>query len=300
MRSCGDCFWTILKDCGIYRKLQLTEGDKGAVFRERSMIRSADLVNRIFGFTASGCRWHNNILFGGVKMSVSPIEKAKKKAGYTAVDEFVEHGMVLGIGSGSTVVYAVERLIERVRSEGLEVICIPTSFQATQLIVEGGLSLGDLSRFPEVDVDIDGADEVDARLNLIKGGGGCHVQEKIVAANSRQFVVVADFRKDSKLLGEKWKNGIPIEVIPMAYVPVMKEMEKLGGSPMLRMAKSKAGPTITDNGNFILDVDFGIISKPEELNREITLITGVVETGLFVNMAVRAYFGQEDGSVVSR
>ena len=125
-------------------------------------------------------------------MSVSSIEKAKKKAGYAAVDEFVKDSMVLGIGSGSTVVYAVERLIERVRDEGLEVICIPTSFQAAQLIVEGGLSLGDLNRFPEIDVDIDGADEVDERLNLIKGGGGCHVQAKIVAASARQCVVVAD------------------------------------------------------------------------------------------------------------
>jgi ribose 5-phosphate isomerase A len=233
-------------------------------------------------------------------MSASPIEMAKKRAAYVAVDEFVKNGMILGIGSGSTVVYAVERLIERVNSEKLEVVCIPTSFQATQLVVGGGLPLGDFIRFSEIDVAIDGADEVDARLNLIKGGGGCHVQEKIVAANSKQFIVVADFRKDSEFLGEKWDKGIPIEVIPMAYVPVMKRMDKLGGKPRLRMAESKLGPIVSDNGNFILDVNFGVIREPAELDRELTMIAGVVETGLFVNMASKAYFGQEDGSVKSR
>jgi ribose 5-phosphate isomerase A len=233
-------------------------------------------------------------------MSASSIEMAKKRAAFVAVDEFVKNGMILGIGSGSTVVYAVERLIERVNSEGLEVVCIPTSFQANQLIAGGGLPLGDLSRFPEIDVTIDGADEVDARLNLIKGGGGCHVQEKIIAANSKQFVVVADFRKDSELLGEKWDKGIPVEVIPMAYVPVMKRMDKLGGKPRLRMAESKLGPTVSDNGNFILDVNFGVIREPAELDRELTMIAGVVETGLFADMAAKAYFGQEDGSVISK
>lgn len=233
-------------------------------------------------------------------MTLSPIEEAKKKAGYAAVDDFVQDNMIIGIGSGSTVVYAVERLIQRVQAEGLKVVCIPTSFQSTQLIVEGKLPLGDLSQYPEIDVDIDGADEVDENLNLIKGGGGCHVQEKIVASCSKKLVIVADYRKDSQLLGQQWKKGIPIEVIPFAYVPIMKKIEAMGGKPVLRMAKSKAGPVVSDNGNFIVDADFGILDNPSEVNQKIKMISGVVETGLFINMAIKAYFGQADGSVTSR
>ena len=233
-------------------------------------------------------------------MVLSEIEQAKRKAGYAAVDEYIQDGMVIGIGSGSTVVYAVNRLVERVKSENLKVVCIPTSFQSTQLIVEGGLILGDLSRYPDIDVDIDGADEVDDNLTLIKGGGGCHVQEKIVASCAKKLVIVADYRKDSHLLGEQWKKGIPLEVIPFAYVPVMKKLEAMGGKPTLRMAKNKAGPVVSDNGNFIVDVDFGLLENPSELNQQIKMVPGVVETGLFINMAVKAYFGQADGSVISR
>ncbi len=233
-------------------------------------------------------------------MSNELIEQAKKKAGYAAVDEFVEDNMILGIGSGSTVVYAVERLIDRVKEENLDVVCIPTSFQSTQLIVEGGLKLGDLSRYPEIDLDIDGADEVDLNLNLIKGGGGCQTQEKIVASNSKKLVIVADYRKESSKLGEKWKKGVPISVIPMSYVPVMKKLEEMGGKPKLRMASSKAGPAVDDNGNFILDVDFGIMEKPREINKKMKMIPGVVETGLFINMTIKAFFGQKDGSLTSR
>ncbi len=233
-------------------------------------------------------------------MSKELIEEAKKKAGYAAVDEFVQDGMVLGIGSGSTVVYAVERLVQRVREERLEVVCIPTSFQSTQLIVEGGLVLGDLGRFPVIDVDIDGADEVDSNLQVIKGVGGCQTQEKIVASNSKQLVIIADYRKDSRHLGEQWKKGIPIEVIPMAYVPLMSKFKEMGGTPVIRMGKAKAGPVVSDNGNMIIDVEFGIIEDPTGLNRKLKMLPGVVETGLFIDMAVKAFFGQQDGSVISR
>ncbi|WP_457558039.1 ribose 5-phosphate isomerase A [Candidatus Harpocratesius sp.] len=233
-------------------------------------------------------------------MVLSSIEEAKKKAGYAAVDEFVQDHMILGIGSGSTVVYAVERLVQRVKKENLQVICIPTSFQSTQLIVKGGLRLGTLDQYPEIDVDIDGADEVDNQLNLIKGGGGCHVQEKIVAGNSKKLVIVADYRKESVNLGEQWKKGIPIEVIPFAYVPIQKRIEKLGGTSILRMAKNKAGPIVSDNGNFILDADFGIIKDPANLDLQLKKIPGVVETGLFVGMAVKAFFGQKDGTLTTR
>ncbi|KAM9143582.1 ribose-5-phosphate isomerase isoform 1-T1 [Pangshura tecta] len=168
-------------------------------------------------------------------------EEAKRAAARAAVDNHAQNNQVLGIGSGSTIVPVVLRLAERVKQENLNIVCIPTSFQARQLILQNGLSLSDLDRHPELDVAIDGADEVDSDLSLIKGGGGCLTQEKIVAGYAKCFVVVADYRKNSKNLGEQWKKGIPIEVIPMAYVPVTRALtRKFGGVAELRMAVRKA------------------------------------------------------------
>ncbi|XP_032541692.1 ribose-5-phosphate isomerase isoform X2 [Chiroxiphia lanceolata] len=250
----------------------------------------------------------------------------------------VLNNQVLGIGSGSTIVHAVHRLgqqaskpfrqllelsvytessknlsngvregrgtnfpAERVKEENLTIVCIPTSFQARQLILQNGLTLSDLDRHPELDVAIDGADEVDSDLNLIKGGGGCLTQEKIVAGYAKCFIVIADYRKKSENLGEQWKKGIPIEVIPMAYVPVTRALtRKFGGVVELRMAVSKAGPVVTDNGNFILDWKFDKVHQWSEVNTAIKMIPGVVETGLFIDMAEVVYFGMEDGSVSVR
>jgi len=232
-------------------------------------------------------------------MSIDPIELGKKTAAEKAVEDNIKNGMVLGIGSGSTVVYAVEKIAELCKQQHFNVKCIPTSFQSSQLIVENGLDLVSLDQHPEIDLDIDGADEIDGKLNLIKGGGGCLVQEKIIAYNSKQLIIIADFRKNSKYLGEHWKNGVPIEIIPMAYVPLLKKLESLGGKPVLRMAKAKAGPLVTDNGNFIIDVDFGVIENPKELNAVLLNIPGIVDTGLFIEMTNRAYIGQEDGSIIT-
>lgn len=232
-------------------------------------------------------------------MSDDLIEMGKKEAAIKAVDENIKENMIVGIGSGSTIVYAVQRLGEIDRQKSLNLKCIPSSFQAYQLIIENELMLASLEQFPEIDIDIDGADEIDKNLNLIKGGGGCLVQEKIIASNSRELIIIADFRKNSEILGSKWKKGIPIEVIPMAYSPIMKKLENLGGKPVLRMAKSKSGPLITDNGNFIIDVDFGKINNPEELNNKLLSIPGIVDTGLFIDMTSKAYIGLEDGSVMN-
>ncbi|MFX0080899.1 MAG: ribose 5-phosphate isomerase A [Candidatus Hodarchaeota archaeon] len=232
-------------------------------------------------------------------MTDNLIETGKKNAAIKAVDENVKKNMIIGIGSGSTVVYAVQRLGEINKENTMNLKCIPSSFQAYQLIIQNGLELVSLEQFPEIDIDLDGADELDKNLNLIKGGGGCLVQEKIVASNSKELIIIADFRKNSETLGTKWKKGIPIEVIPMSYFPIMNKLKKLGGKPTLRMAKSKSGPLITDNGNFIVDVDFGEINNPGELNMEFLKIAGVVDTGLFVNMTSKAYIGLEDGKVLT-
>lgn len=231
---------------------------------------------------------------------MSLVDQAKRSAAYSAVDDYVRDGFVLGIGSGSTIVFAVERLAQRVKSESLNVICVPTSFQAKNLIVQHNLPLSDLTRHPVLDVAIDGADEVDSRLNCIKGGGGAHTQEKLVAFNSRAFVVIADYRKLSEKLGRVWRTGIPVEVLPLAVVPAMRRMEEMGGKVVIRTEAMKGNsPTVTDNGNWILDVDFGEleVDKVKQLDINLHMVPGVVETGLFVEMAHRAYFGNADGSV---
>ncbi|KAJ3244601.1 hypothetical protein HDU78_010707 [Chytriomyces hyalinus] len=232
------------------------------------------------------------------------VEEAKKKASYTAIDEHVDSSTsVIGIGSGSTVVYCVERLAQRVKdpNSALKIkACVPTSFQSKQLIVEAGLPLADLNAHPVIDVTFDGADEIDESLNLIKGGGGCHLQEKLVAAASKKFVIVADYRKESNALGVQWTKGIPVEVIPMAYVPIQKKIESLGGTSKLRMAApAKAGPVVTDSGNLILDVFMGILRGDAVLDTHLKLIQipGVVETGLFMDIAGWAYLGLQDGNV---
>mmetsp|Transcript_751 Transcript_751/g.1103 ORF Transcript_751/g.1103 Transcript_751/m.1103 type:complete len:246 (+) Transcript_751:70-807(+) len=228
------------------------------------------------------------------------IAEAKRNAGFQAVDDFVRSGMKIGIGSGSTIVSSIERIAQKYRSKELEnLVCVPTSFQSRQLILEMGLPLGDLDTNPVLDVAIDGADECDAELNLIKGGGGCQTLEKLVASNSKKLVIVADYRKKSQNLGEQWKKGVPVEVIPAARVTVSNSLRELGGEPKLRMASQKAGPVVTDNGNFIIDVDFGLLSSEtvKSLDVKINCLTGVLEHGLFVGMAVRAYFGMESGSV---
>jgi len=234
-------------------------------------------------------------------MSEDLIEKSKRLAAYAAVDEFVKDGMVVGVGSGSTVVYAVERIVERVKTEGLKLRCIPSSFQAEQLIREGGLQLESLQNETKIDVCIDGADEVDEHLNLIKGGGGCHVQEKIIASCASKLVIIADYRKASKTLGTAWRKGVPLEVIPCALNSVMQKLTAMGGKPVLRMGgSSKAGPAVSDNGNLLVDVDFGAIAEPAALHSKLLHIPGVVDSGIFAGMACKAFFGQADGTVTTR
>lgn len=234
--------------------------------------------------------------------TMTSLESAKKLAAVKAVDVYVKNNSVIGVGSGSTVVYAIERLGQRVRDEQLNIICVPTSFQAKQLLIKEKLHVSELELHPKLDVCIDGADEVDEDLNLIKGGGGCLLQEKVVASCAEELIIIADYTKNSEKLGDQYKKGIPIEVVPFSYAPVKNRIKELfGGELVLRMAVAKAGPVITDNGNFILDwKDFEQGSDWNKVNTEISLIPGVVETGLFVNMASKAYFGMSDGSVTEQ
>jgi len=191
---------------------------------------------------------------------------------------------------------------ELVKEKGFSIRCIPTSFQAKQLIRKHGLVMSDLEETPRLHVTFDGADEFDKDCTLIKGGGGCLTQEKIVASASDKLIVLVDHRKRSQSLGINWKKGIPIEVVPMAYKVVADKIEKsLGGKALLREAVNKAGPVVTDNGNFLLDWDFDYnrVYDWKQVESDLNNIPGVVENGLFVGMTTEVYIGQEDGSFYS-
>jgi len=204
------------------------------------------------------------------------VEAAKRAAAYAAVDAYVKpHHQVIGIGSGSTVPYVVERIFERSHELSPSCTFIPTSFQAKNLILERNMRLGDMDTVQELDVTIDGADEVDDGLNLIKGGGACHLREKVVAEASKEFVVVADYRKMSHVLGESWKKGVPVEAAPFAAQRIIKALERLGSTDVkLRMAVAKAGPVVTDNGNLCIDAIFPqtLMRNPDYLLKQIKLI----------------------------
>lgn len=205
--------------------------------------------------------------------------------------------------------YVLERLNQRCNEKSLSVKCIPTSFQAKQLIYDYGLPLAEIEAHPIIDVTIDGADEVDENFVAIKGGGACLAQEKVIAFAAKKFVVVADYRKNSKYLGETWTKGIPIEVLPMACNAVRHQISRKFDVKLVdlvvRIGREKAGPVITDNGNFVVDWKFKrdhsySMSDWKALSDQVKLTPGVVETGIFAGMIKAAYFGQEDGSVIKK
>lgn len=204
------------------------------------------------------------------------LNAAKRAAGYRAA-EMADDGMVVGLGTGSTVYYTIERLSERIR-DGLAITGIPTSFQTALRARGAGIPLTTLDDRPVIDIAIDGADEVDPRLRLIKGRGAAHLREKCVAAAAKHFVVVVDEQKVVKKLGAA---AVPVEVLPFAIMPVMAELRRLGCVPAIREAVRKDGPVITDNGNFIVDCTFAEIKNPEKLEAALAMIPGVIESGLF-------------------
>jgi len=221
------------------------------------------------------------------------IEKEKKNAALEAV-KHVKDGFIVGLGSGSTAAYAIEEIGNRIKHEALRVLGVPTSYQALLLAVKQRIQITTLEEHPTLDLTIDGADQIDEELNLIKGMGGALAREKIVAFASKKLVIVADESKKVKVLGEN-NHPVPIEVLPFATPIVMRKIGEIGGKPILREGTKKVGPVITDNGNVIIDVDFGIIHNPAELERRLKILPGVVETGLFVKMANVVYLGKHSG-----
>lgn len=216
-------------------------------------------------------------------------DAAKKAAGIKAVD-FIETGMKVGLGTGTTAYWAIMEIGARVK-QGLQITAIATSVQSEQLATEQNIPLIIFSDFDFLDVDIDGADEVDENLQLIKGGGGALLREKIIASASRKFVVVTDENKYVKQLGN---FPLPVEVTPFGYEYTFRQLTAMSGHPKLRQKDGKT--FITDNGNYIADCAFGAIKNPKSLEQLLNAIPGVVENGLFVDRTNTLVIGYGDGS----
>jgi ribose 5-phosphate isomerase A len=221
---------------------------------------------------------------------------AAKQAAGRAAAALVHDGMRLGLGTGSTAAYALESIGHRIREDGLDVQGVPTSFEAERLARRHDIPLASLDPDPDLDLAIDGADEVDEALRLIKGRGGAHTREKIVAAQAERFVVVVDPSKLVDRLGEQ--APVPVEVLPMAATPVARTLESLGASPALRTGTEKDGPVVTDQGLWILDAAFPDgITDPTAVNRTLGMRPGVLDHGLFLELATDVIVGHPDGTV---
>ena len=219
--------------------------------------------------------------------------KGAKKRVAIAAANLVKDGQVVGLGTGSTANYMVEELGRRIREEKLGIVGVPTSNATAELAQKHGISLTTLSEHPRLDIAIDGADQVDPKLDLIKGMGGALTREKIVDGASGQLIIIVDEGKVVSRLGAC--QVIPVEVVPFAIPIVESKLRDLGGRPSVRQSKDGRGKFITDNCNNILDVDFGEIDDARRLERAIKLISGVVESGLFVDMVRTVFVGGEDG-----
>lgn len=207
----------------------------------------------------------------------------------------IKSGMKLGLGTGSTAALAIEELGIRVREEGLDVTGVPTSFASERLARQHGISVSTLDETPELDLAFDGADEVDADMTLIKGRGAAQTREKIVAAQAARFVVLVDESKMVTRLGTKFP--LPVEIVPMAAAPVMNVLRSLGAQPELRMGAKKDGPVVSDQGLWILDGMFDEITDARNVNEILLNTPGVVDHGLFIDMATDVLIGKSDGSV---
>ncbi|BAP17303.1 ribose-5-phosphate isomerase RpiA [cyanobacterium endosymbiont of Epithemia turgida] len=215
---------------------------------------------------------------------------AKQEVGKSAVAR-IQSNSIVGLGTGSTTAYAIQYIGERLKSGDLKnIVGVTTSFQGEVLARKYNIPLTTLDVIDHIDIAIDGADEVDPKKNLIKGGGAAHTQEKIVDSLARFLIVVIDSNKLVDKLGSTCP--LPVEVIPKAVTPVMRQLEQLGGKPEIRMGLRKAGPVITDQGNLVIDVKFKEINAPKTLEVTINNIPGVLENGLFVGITDLVLVGE--------
>lgn len=226
-------------------------------------------------------------------MSSEDLTREMKRTVGIEAARMVGQGDVVGLGTGSTAEFMIEELGRRVREEGLDIVGIPTSFDAAVLARGNGIPTGTLDDVDRVDIAVDGADEVDPAMNLIKGRGAAHLREKIVDGMAERFIVIVDESKLVERLGTK--SPVPLEVLPMAAQPVMRAVEAMGGEPVLRMAVHKDGPVITDQGNMVVNARFDGIDDPGEMERALNNVPGILENGLFVGLATEILVGRISG-----
>ena len=225
-------------------------------------------------------------------MAIKKQDELKQKAAHRAV-EFIQSGMVVGLGTGSTTSFAVIRIAELIKSGDLtNIVGIPTSIRTEKLARDLDIPLITLDEQPEIDITIDGADEVDAELNLIKGGGGALLREKVVAQASRKNIIIVDESKLSECLGTHW--ALPVEVIPFATKTEANFLQSLGASVSVR-SDENGQPYTTDQNNYILDANFGVMSDAAALAFELNERAGIIEHGLFLGLASEVIVAAEDG-----
>ena len=219
-------------------------------------------------------------------------QDAEKLAAALAAVKFVKDGDVVGLGTGSTTTFAIKELGKRVK-EGLKIKAAASSIRTAELAKSLGIEILDLGRLSKIDISIDGADEFTESLDLIKGGGGALFREKIVASLSKNAIIITDASKKVKKLGA---FTVPIEVIPLAYQYVSDQINELGGKGMLRSVAN--GTFITDNGNLIIDADFGLIDDPAKLSANLNQINGLLAHGLFINITSKVIMSEGTDTII--
>lgn len=215
--------------------------------------------------------------------------KGKERAA-ESVSSLVKDGMVVGLGTGSTAEIAVRMIGHRIKEEDLKIFGVPTSLKTEMTAIECGIRVSTLFEYSSLDLCIDGADQVDSQLNLVKGGWGSHTWEKIVSYAAKRLVIFVDETKTV----EKLNKPVPLEVLPYAVRVVEQQVKALGGVPVLRQDGTRGGFFITESGNLVIDADFGVITNPEKLNNALSSIVGSVEHGIFTNVD-EVHVGHEEG-----
>lgn len=216
---------------------------------------------------------------------------AKRIAAEKAVS-YIKNNMTIGLGTGSTAYWAIKKIGERMAAEGLNLTCTATSIQSEKLAAEWNIPIHDISVINKIDITIDGADEIDRRLNMIKGGGGALLREKIVANITNEYIIVVD---ESKYVQQLGKFGVPVEVVRFGWQRTADQLEQIGAKTVLR--KKENDIFITDNGNYIIDCDFGLIDDAAALEIAVHHIPGVVVCGLFISRTDKLIIGKGNGEI---
>lgn len=214
----------------------------------------------------------------------------KMIVGYEAAKE-IKDGQIIGLGTGSTTHYFIEKVGMRIQEEEINVMGVPTSYQSFMLAKKWKIPVTTLEEH-NIDIAVDGADEIDLHLNLIKGGGGAHTLEKIVDYSAEKLIIIAD---DSKKVDKLGSFPVPLEIIPQSNKLVFESLKDMGADPEIRMAVRKDGPVISDSGNFIIDANFHEIDNPIQLEKDLNSIPGVVENGIFSQMVDKVILGTANG-----